>query len=460
VLITNAQIDDIRGAGSRRADVRVGGRTITDLGAALERGANEEAYDAGGAALLPGLHDHHLHLFAIAAALDSLPCGPPTVTTLDELATALRSVPGEHAIRGVGYHESVAGELDRTMLDRLVADRPVRIQHRGGAVWMLNTKALEIAGIRPGDPGVELDEDQTLTGRLWRGDHLIRTTATELPDLGAASRRLVDYGITGVTDATPDLDAAAGAHLANQATSGALAQRVLALGLDTSRGARVTAGPRKFLLADHALPTLEDLAERIAGTHAQGRAVAIHCVTRHATVLTIAALEIAGPRAGDRIEHGAIIPTELRSSLADNGVAVVTQPSFVRDRGDDYLRDVDPGDVGELYPYRSLLDCGIEVAPSSDAPFGDLDPWRSIQAAAQRRTERGRDLGHSERLSPRAVLDGYLSPLTRPGGPPRRIEVGAAADLCLLNVPLEEALARPNKDNVRLAVIDGTVTVR
>ena len=33
-------------------------------------------------------------------------------------------------LRGTGYHESVAGELDRHALDRWVPARPVRVQHR------------------------------------------------------------------------------------------------------------------------------------------------------------------------------------------------------------------------------------------------------------------------------------------------------------------------------------------
>ena len=44
---------------------------------------------AAGGALLPGLHDHHLHLFALAAADASLRCGPPEVRNLRALADAL-----------------------------------------------------------------------------------------------------------------------------------------------------------------------------------------------------------------------------------------------------------------------------------------------------------------------------------------------------------------------------------
>ena len=56
-----------------------------------------------GAALLPGLHDHHAHLFATAAAATSVDCGPPRVRTREQLGAALMAVPGTGWVRGVGY---------------------------------------------------------------------------------------------------------------------------------------------------------------------------------------------------------------------------------------------------------------------------------------------------------------------------------------------------------------------
>jgi predicted amidohydrolase YtcJ len=91
--------------------------------------------DATGGALLPGLHDHHIHLTALAARESSVECGPPTVNSGEELARAL-SVAGDGWLRGVGYHESVMGLPDAAALDRLRSDRPVRIQHRSGRMWL------------------------------------------------------------------------------------------------------------------------------------------------------------------------------------------------------------------------------------------------------------------------------------------------------------------------------------
>src|SRR4051812_15109784 len=166
-----AQVD----VDGRRVDVRVRSDKVSEVADRLRPQADEDVVDARGGALLPGLHDHHIHLLATAAARGSVDCGPPVVTDVTTLAAALRSAPGDGWVRGVGYHESVAGPLDRHVLDRFVSDRPTRVQHRGGALWMLNTTAMQISGLdQSRDPDVERDADGAPTGRLWRFDTRLR----------------------------------------------------------------------------------------------------------------------------------------------------------------------------------------------------------------------------------------------------------------------------------------------
>ncbi len=172
-------------------------------------------------------------------------------------------------------------------------------------------------------------------------------------------------------------------------------------------------------------------------------------------MLAVAALEATGARAGDRIEHGAVIPPELFARLAALRVTVVTQPAFVRERGDRYVAEVDAADRPHLWRCASLLAAGVPVGMGSDAPHGPLDPWLAIRAATERRTRTGRVVGPDERVDAASALARFLAPWDAPGGPPRRVHVGAAADLCLLHVPLDEMLRAPTADAVRLTVVDG-----
>jgi predicted amidohydrolase YtcJ len=431
LLITRAEL------GGRLADVRVRGGLVTEIGELRPERA-ELVVDARGGAILPGLHDHHLHLLSLAAASASIRCGPPEVTCAGDLARVLRTAPGTW-VRGIGYHESVAGVLDRHTLDCLVATRPVRIQHRGGALWMLNTRALT-------ELGLLADHDD---GLLWRSDALLRERLgqREPPDLAAVGRRLTSLGITGVTDATPDLSEDAIRLL----TGAALPQRLHLLGVPSFArlGPRVTAGPWKLLPPDHEPPDYDALLREITRVHATRRPVAIHAVTRESAVVALAALRQAGPRRGDRIEHAALIGLDMLPMLASLGLVVVTQPGFAVERGEQYRRDVPKADQADLYRYASLRHAGIKVAPSSDAPFTSEDPWAVIAAAATR------DLAPAERVTPRQALDGLLAPLDDPGGAPRRVAVGAPADLCLLHVPLAEALSAPHADLVAATVCGG-----
>jgi predicted amidohydrolase YtcJ len=461
LLITHAEVT------RRIVDVRLRGSTIAEVARNLRPTAGEDVLDARGGALLPGLHDHHLHLLATAAAAQSTDCGPPRVRTPDELREILRGAaagtPPAGWIRGVGYHESVAGMLERHGLDRMCSSHPVRIQHRGGALWILNSAALVALGPaldRDTSGDVERDPDGQPTGRLWRYDARLRTAVdSHPPRLEPLGARLAVLGITGVTDATPDEDGSSRAIITAALHDGHLPQRVHLLG--TAAGDEpaigVTTGPRKLLLADHRLPHLDELAADIAAVHTDARAVAVHCVTRESLLLTLAALDVAGTVAGDRIEHAAVVPPEIRADLARRGLLVVTQPSFITARGDEYLSNVEADDQDLLYPYASLLAAGVPVAPSSDAPFGNFDPWAAIAAATHRRTATGVPLAQGEAVSAHTALAGFLSPPDNPGGPPRRIAAGQPADLCLLAEPVDTALAHPSADLVTTTIRAGRV---
>ncbi len=186
IAIRDAEVD------GRRVDVVLEhGRIAAVVGAG--RSAADRVIDAGGGALIPGLHDHHVHLLASAAARSSTPCGPPAVSDRRALADALRAadaaLPAGQWLRGVGYHESVAGELDRVGLDALLPTRPCRVQHRSGHAWILNGAALAAAGIEAGDSlpgGVEIDASGAPTGRIYGLDEWLRSRVPRIePDLTA-----------------------------------------------------------------------------------------------------------------------------------------------------------------------------------------------------------------------------------------------------------------------------------
>ena len=143
MLIRNVEIE------GQLSDIRLKGAVIDAVGS-LQGVAD---LDGQGGALIPALHDHHVHLNATAAAMASVPCGPPDVNTEQDLIKSLNMIEGRSDIRGVGYHESVAGDIDRAWLDNNGPNIPARIQHRSGRLWILNSLALQAYGLNQPENG-------------------------------------------------------------------------------------------------------------------------------------------------------------------------------------------------------------------------------------------------------------------------------------------------------------------
>ncbi|WP_059015170.1 amidohydrolase family protein [Mycobacterium sp. M26] len=414
----------------RAVDIRVTDR-IDAVEATLAPQPRESVFDAAGGTVIPGLHDHHVHLRAAAAALDSVPVDHAHVPDRAGLAAALAAAPvgSDGWIRAVGYHESVAGPLDRTVLDELSPAVPVRIQHRSGVLWMLNSAGLAAVGL-PDHPD----------GRLRSYDDWSDAVARRDTPLTGLSERLTSYGVTGVTEATPDLDADAIVTLTQAHRHGELHQHVHWL------------APGKRILHDDGLD-LDELTDWIVTRHREGP-VALHCVTASQLVVTLAALEAAGGHPGDRIEHAAVVPADSLADLARLDPVIVTQPNFVAERGDQYLLDVAADDQRGLWRLASLRRAGVRVALSTDLPFGGADPWAAMRAAVHRTTGRGAVLNPDECVSPSTALAMFFGHAEQPGRP-RTVEPGQPGDLCVLAAPPAEVLDALDADLVAATVVGG-----
>ncbi|WP_007520855.1 amidohydrolase family protein, partial [Pseudofrankia saprophytica] len=416
----------------------------------------------------------------------------------------------------------VAGDLDRHTLDRIVADVPVRVQHRSGALWVLNSAALAALRVPTGHPaggraagghtaGTRLARGRTAgddaaaglpaDGRFFReDDRLGRLLAAagvggvvERADLAAVGARLAGHGVTGVTDATATTGPAQVATLRAAVGDGSIPQRLVLTGPPdltasplppggdaprrpmiwwdprssgtekstrswNSGATRIGFGPVKIVLDDGQPVDLDELAATVRAARARGRRIAVHCVTRLQLALALAALDAGGGALpGDRIEHAAVLPPDLARPVADAGLTVVTQPHFLAERGDAYLRDVEPDDLPWLYRCAGLLAAGIPLAAGTDAPFGGADPWASMRAAVRRRAPSGQVMGPDEALSPARALALYLGDPADPGGPPRRVVPGAPADLCLLAQPTRAVLADLDPGPAVLTLVAGAV---
>jgi len=453
MLLRNVRLLD-----GRSVDVRIANGIISAVchhdPAASEHGA---VLEAGGGLLIPGLHDHHVHVAATAAALASVSCGPPEVLSEDDLVGALGRAAGTGWIRGVGYHESVAGDIDRAWIDTVIADRPVRVQHRSGRMWIFNSLGLE--RLRSGTSGGSPASLDLKSGRLFDEDEWLRSALGGCPpEFRIVAERWARWGVTGLTDMNPQNDLATVDHFASQQAGGSLPQRIVLAGLpelaSAPAGTHLAIGPVKVHLHEAHLPDYDAFVGLIREAHAQGRKVAVHCVTEPELAFTLAALSEAGVEPGDRIEHASVASDALVAEIAQLNLIVVTQPNFVAERGDGYLAAIDPQDWPSLYRLRAFRNANVTLAGGTDAPFGAADPWTAMAAAVSRRTRGGRLVAPQEALTPEEALNMFLADpheLSRV----RRIEVGAAADLCLLAQDWSTLRSDIGSADVRATIIGG-----
>ena len=179
-------------------DIRVGERII-EVADRPDARRGEAVYDAAGGTVIPGLHDHHVHLRSAAAALHSVRVGPDEVRR----PPRPRARPGRCRRR-----------------QRRVDPRRRLPRRRRPARWIAH--ALDEAV--PADSGARAaPQRRAVDAELGRAEHASASPITPTvgcaaptrswsatllrsePGLAEVSARLSRYGVTGVTDATPDL---------------------------------------------------------------------------------------------------------------------------------------------------------------------------------------------------------------------------------------------------------------
>lgn len=413
--------------------------------------ADAEVVDLDGAEVVPGWHDHHVHLAAAAAAIDSLSLAPDVLDAGGGLAEVLRTARRHRPtgwLRGIGYDLAQSGWIDRRDLDSAQVG-PVRVQDRTGARWVLDSAGLAgVLEVRPWPDGVERDAAGHPTGHLVRLDSWLREQlpVVGVPDWAGLGRVLAAQGVTSVTDA---------GHLNDWSTlqmldRSALPQRIRAMTAEPlllpEPVDRVVLDAVKIVLDDEDLPALEELRARLESAHAVGRHVAVHCVTDVQLALALS----AGLGPGDRIEHANVVPDGYADLLAESGVTVCVQPALLHARGDRYLDEVEPDRWHELFRLRSLVDAGVPLLGGSDAPVGPTSPRLGVWAAVTRSTQAGRILCAEQALTAPTAASLFRRSATR-GWPLRTLRPGEPADLLVLGS------ADPVLAEVLATVISGVV---
>lgn len=201
------------------------------------------------------------------------------------------------------------------------------------------------------------------------------------------------------------------------------------------------------------------LADLCAAAHARGFQLATHAACNAGIEATIRAYEALPPGPHrHRIEHLVSLDRDQMARLAALDVIGVVQPMYIAQMGGEWeampaaprLRSV---------PLRDLLDAGVALAGSSDAPIAPYSPLAGMRAAITRRTAGGLTHQREQAITPLEALHLWTTGGALAANLPGEIGVlraGARADCVVLSAnPLETPPDQYDTIRVERTVLGG-----
>lgn len=526
VVLINSTIYTLNDSAPNAQAVAFLGDTLVFVGSnalSKEYQCNDaKVIDLKGSYVYPGFVDSHAHLKGIGHRENSL--NLQGIDSLKEMLTTVEIFsngiqPGEWVV-GRGWIEKVWPEKrfpTRYELDRFSSDKPVILERADGHAVVVNSLALELAGISsdsndPHGGRIEKDKNGEPTGMLIdKATSLVeklipKTTKQEdKRDLKAGIDRNVSLGWTQVQIAGgtfSDIEI-----LEEIKEEGNLLQRVyfavsagepaetlLRLGpkLDpehmlTVRGIKLYAdgalGSRGAALLEkyedqdttglliftkeETLPVLEEALKKgiQIQTHAigdKGNRITLDWYQEAFNSIVDEERKVIDPRW--RIEHSQIITKEDQIRFRDMEIIASMQPSHAI--GDLHFAPSRLGmqRVGNGYVWRNLIDLGVVVAGGSDAPVEIGDPRIEFYAAVARKDLDGfydkgwhleQAVTREEALKMFTIWPAFAAFQEDING---TIEVGKLADLTIfskdiMKVPEEEIL----EAQVVMTIVNGKI---
>jgi len=423
--------------------------------------------------LIPGFIDSHQHLSLYGMDLLQIDCSPGRCPTIDHIKNVVardvkRRAPGEW-IRGIGYDDTKTRDgkvLTRRDLDETASDHPVFIRHVSGHWAVVNSRALEIGGVREDAPdpiggAYGRDPSGRLNGILYEQAqfaYVLEGTTGHPPimppfplkdrlrGLRLACDRYLASGITSVHDA---LVSAQTLETYQEAfKSGGCKVRVYmlisieylphlrALNFRTGFGNEwlkiggikiladgAIAGRTAYLSEPYvgsdnkgilAVESEGVLHEQIRQGHEAGFQVCVHANGDRVIEMTLSGFEKALkelPRKNHRhrLEHCTVVTPGILDRIRRLKLLVTPFGSYIHHHGEKMIPSYGAKRVEMMFAHRSFLDSGIGVSGSSDHPCGPYEPLLAIQSCVTRKSSAGEVLGARQRITVEEALQLYTT---------------------------------------------------
>lgn len=500
---------------SVRGDRIVAVGTVEECESAL--GGSREEIDLGGGTLLPGFIDTHVHpvmlaYFNMNARLTGAASIEEVQQRLGEAAAS--SAAGEWVI-GLDFDDKALAErrmLTRHELDAAVGDVPTIVMRYDGHMLIAGTRAIEAAGVTAGsaDPEggmIDREDDGYPAGPFRETAAQLLVSAAPPPDIsrfadsaratfqGLAARGITSLGAVLQTDG----EGPAGAQgvldipamllvldgipqnifsmLIARDFAAVDAARLTPLERDKVGGHRV--GAMK-IFADGSLGSStaymtapfedapgrgfmifseEELYRRMSLAHDAGLQIATHAIGDAAirsVVDLYARLQKENPRqdARHRIEHASVLDASIVEDMARLGIVAAVTPMYISSEKAWLRERLGEERARRTYPFRALLDAGVVVAGSSDAPVESTDVMKAIECCVTRDGfEPQQSIGVLEALRMYTIDAAYAQHEERDKG---SVAAGKLADMVLLDAdPTAVAADRISSIGIKRTIAGG-----
>ena len=417
-------------------------------------GSGTTRIDARGMTLTPGFIDAHSHPLMADEGVSANVNLRRISDVKDTLAKKAAETPPGHWVRGTMYDDTKFEEerpLNRQDLDDAVPSHPVYVVHRGGHTAVVNSMALEMAGIDRDTPdpvgGMYFRENGALTGKIAEPAAMRAFTSVGVwPVLDRAARQrsvtltsksMAASGLTSTTDSWGDKEsfvAFQDAHAAGEMHyrvsfmpfgSTDVYQGLKHAGVKSGFGddmfrvgavkyaADGSASERTMSTSlgykdrpdDHGILTMtqEEIDAAVDDAVKHGFRIGIHANGDIAIDRVLNAYERVlknwqGVNPRFRIEHCSLVNPSLLERIRDTGTIPAPFYTYAYYHGNKWL-EYGEETMKSMFAHRSFLDYGIPVAPASDFTPGPYEPLMAIQSMVTRKDTRGRVWGANQRIS-------------------------------------------------------------